>query len=1050
MRTLSILHISDAHIQKRDKEEIKDIIEKLVADVIKVQKQEKIKIDLICFTGDLIQRGDKSFNDEYQWDLAQSILVEPLLENLELTKNEYIMVPGNHEVDISKIDSVIEKGLLVNSLEEINFNIENMRSTYLERLKYFYDYIKKDHTDVCMEKVGYTFIKNVNGISVGVACLDSSWRSSGKGDEDRGILYVGEKQVNDLYKHIKDTDIKICLMHHTTDWLSGYENSQIEKQLNKFNLVLCGHVHENDTKVILRKEMNTIYSVAGKLYPLDFAFGKRIDGYNGYSILNINLDTNLCTIFIRSYFAKDRGSFDSGINIIPEGKIDYPLNKDVEEMQVEYGIVRGLESFYLKMSDTLSLIKEIDSVAPEDIKEVYVDPILLDRSEYDKTDKEHKIEFSKLLNEQENIMIIGKKESGKTTILQKVGLNYVSAYGIKRIIPIYIDMRSLPKKGDVLLKSITHFISDYAKRDTKISREKVEKLISNGRCIFLIDNIDIDNPDHTNMINNFINCYSSNKFILAIQEDFLESLDVKKLPDYGTKFEKVYVGTFRKKQVRELVTKWASEKESVKNVKAVVEKINSYCDQLNMEKTPFNISIFMVIWDSNRSFIPQNEAYVMENYLEIVLDKLSFKEGDRRTYAFPIKQDFMSKVAYAMFEQNQGSFTKLEFNDFVNEYHERKGYKIEDTRFDTLFFEKNILGYSDECVFFRHTSIFEYYLAFYAKNNKEFLNNMIKKGNRFFFKHEICFYSGMVSDCKKLLDEIADEIMSMIIEDIECIDELNKIEIITDFKLNRNDIEKKILEIRPSQAQIDELYDYPVQETEPPQSDRMGNIEEFKEETEDFLSLLQMYGNILKNAELLDNTDKIYHLDNYMCAMNIVLVKLIKIAKDAKYDIIIDERDNNHLITENEVIKIKTQLYDVFQIAFPIAIQQVIFENVGTPKLELAIDNLLRKKQNKPFEKFMLNFLKSDLEIGNIISDLRKYIREESSHSILKIMQIKLMFYIMMRVWDEDKKRESELLDLLMEINFKLYPEQADSMKKEYKGTRANMQKKLIREIYKL
>lgn len=610
-------------------------------------------------------------------------------------------------------------------------------------------------------------------------------------------------------------------------------------------------------------------------------------------------------------------------------------------------------------------------------------------------------------------------------------------------------MRSLPKKGDVLIKSITHFISDYAERDTGISREKVEKLIHNGRCIFLIDNIDVNSSDHTNLINSFIRHYSSNRFVLAIQEDFFESLDVKSLPDYGCEFEKVYIGTFRKNQVRELVTKWASGKESVKNIKAVVEKINNYCDQLNMAKTPFNISIFMVIWDSNRSFIPQNEAYVMENYLEIILDKLSFKEGDRRTYAFPIKQDFMSKVAYAMFEQNQYSFTKQEFNDFVYEYHMRKGYKVEDTRFDTLFIEKNILSYSDEYISFSHTSVFEYYLAFYAKNNKEFLNNMIKKGNRFFFQHEICFYSGMVSDCKELLDVIADEITAAIIEDIECIDELNKIEIISDFKLNVDDIEKRIYESRPSQAQIDELHDYPVEQEHSQSIKKLDNGEEFKDETEDFLSLLQMYGNILKNAELLDNTDKIYHLDNYMCAMNIVLVKLIKIAKDMKFEITINEGNDIQPITEDKVFKMKTQIYDAFQIAFPIAIQQVIFENIGTPKLELAIEDLLKNKQNKPFEKFMLNFLKSDLDIGNIIADLRRYIREEDSHSILKIIEIKILFYIMLRVWDEDKKRESELLDLLIEINIKLYPEKTDLMK-EYKGARANIQRKLIRNIYKL
>ena len=142
MRILNILHISDAHVQMKDKEEIKDIVDKLMEDVVKVQEQEKIKIDLICFTGDLIQRGDKSFGGEKQWNLAQSVLVEPLLEELKLTKNEFIMVPGNHEVDISKIDPIIEKGLLVNSLEEININMKGIKISHLERLDYFYIIIK--------------------------------------------------------------------------------------------------------------------------------------------------------------------------------------------------------------------------------------------------------------------------------------------------------------------------------------------------------------------------------------------------------------------------------------------------------------------------------------------------------------------------------------------------------------------------------------------------------------------------------------------------------------------------------------------------------------------------------------------------------------------------------------------------------------------------------------------------------------------------------------------------------------------------------------------
>ncbi len=636
MKTLNILHISDAHIQKKDENEISELVQKLIKDIQRVQKQQDLNIDLICFTGDLIQSGKNATCNECQWEMANSAMIEPLLSGLNLTRENFIIVPGNHEVDTSKIVGATEKGLLVDSLEEINANIKEMHESYLERLSYFYDGIRNMYNDVITEKIGYAFNRIINGINVGIVCLDTAWRSSGRGEVEKGIMYVGEQQIRDLYKHIKSSEIKICLMHHPTDWLSGYESSLIEKQLNKFDVVLCGHVHENDSKVIMRKEMNTIYNIAGKIYPLDFAFGRRTDGYNGYAILNLNLDISLCTIFMRTYYAKDREDFDAAINFCKEGKIEYPLNEDIEEKKMEYGIINGLKKFYLSMSEKLSLINRIDSEAPEDISTVYVEPILADRSEYDSegSKNKHTVELQEIVNGNENIVCIGKKESGKTTILQNVGIVHVEEYTTRKIIPVYIDMRNLPKKGNIFQNAVTHFIEDNAEKDTKISRKKIEEIIDNGKCIFLIDNVDIYNSQHTELIKNFIKSNEGNKYIIAVQEQFFQALDIKKIPDYGCEFKKVFIHSFRKNQIRELVTKWANGKVEATDVGQVVDKIDGYCNQINFAKTPFNISIFMVLWDFNRNFVPQNEAYVMDNYLEIVLEKLSSKEGDRNSYGY--------------------------------------------------------------------------------------------------------------------------------------------------------------------------------------------------------------------------------------------------------------------------------------------------------------------------------------------------------------------------------------------------------------------------------
>ena len=311
-------------------------------------------------------------------------------------------------------------------------------------------------------------------------------------------------------------------------------------------------------------------------------------------------------------------------------------------------------------------------------------------------------------------------------------------------------MRYLPKKSDKLTNAAVYFVMKNMFDDAAIRKEKVKELIDNGKVAFLIDNIDISNANYTVLLSKFIKENSGNRFILTTREEFFQSIDVKKLPEYTKDFKKLYINTFGKAQIRELVTKWAGRRDDVADVSEVVEKINGYCESINFAKTPFNVSIFMVLWDSDKNFIPQNEGIVMENYLEVLLEKLSPKEAERSTYSFKIKQHFLSNLAFKMFEKNKYYFSREEFNDFVYQYHKTKGYKESESRFSILFFEKGILSISDDNIVFSHTSILEFYLAEYARNNEEFLNFMVQKGNRIYFKNEICFYSGLVPDCKKL------------------------------------------------------------------------------------------------------------------------------------------------------------------------------------------------------------------------------------------------------------------------------------------------------------
>ena len=634
----------------------------------------------------------------------------------------------------------------------------------------------------------------------------------------------------------------------------------------------------------------------------------------------------------------------------------------------------------------------------------------------------------------------------------------------------YIDKT---KSGNI----ICYFLQGIVFRKFSVFRDKRVRIIEtfNGlekhkdeiEILMLVDDYVGSGDNHTILLSKFIEENSGNRYILTTKEEFFQSIDVKKLPEYTKDFKKLYINSFGKAQIRELVTKWAGRRDDVEDVSEVVEKINGYCESINFAKTPFNVSIFMVLWDSDKNFVPQNEGIVMENYLEVLLEKLSPKEAERSTYSFKIKQHFLSNLAYKMFEKNEYYFSREEFNDFVYQYHKTKGYKESESRFSTLFFEKGILSISDDNIVFSHTSILEFYLAEYARNNEEFLNFMIQKGNRIHFKNEICFYSGLVPDCKKLLDGMADTIIEAIMKNIGIVDTLNNIEIITDFKIEKDELIKTLEENRPTQKEIDDMSNNSQKEITPDEFSKkkspvllenkqnLQDSESIKEkvaqeEAEDFYLLVSIYGSILKNAELLDNSYKVQHLENYMYAMNILLGEIFALSENIKKEIsfedyIEENQEEGENLTQEDFEKSKELFLEMIKVSFPIALQHVILENVGTPKLEVAIDELMEQKKYKPFEKFMLEFLKCDLNVGNVIPELHRYIQKETSEGIIKLIIMKLLFYYRMRFFGTNKQIYNGILDLIIEAQIKLNMNK--DLTKVLKGNKSLVRKELAKQI---
>jgi len=124
---MRILHISDFHIDKKDRDDsIKHIVTPLLNTIEEIQKEKSI--DLVLITGDLINKGGENFSNvsEAFQDFTE-VLVKPLMEKTSLLKERIFFVPGNHDIVRGADSKAIEIGLkeLLITEEEINKHIKN-------------------------------------------------------------------------------------------------------------------------------------------------------------------------------------------------------------------------------------------------------------------------------------------------------------------------------------------------------------------------------------------------------------------------------------------------------------------------------------------------------------------------------------------------------------------------------------------------------------------------------------------------------------------------------------------------------------------------------------------------------------------------------------------------------------------------------------------------------------------------------------------------------------------------------------------------------------
>jgi len=155
MHTVTWLHLSDLHFQKKDEYNRRVVLEALWQDIR--ERATRIsshleKIDFICITGDIAYHGK---TEEYE--LAVEEFFGLLLDYTGLGWDKLFIVPGNHDINQDSVTDgakSIGKGLKTRDAITKLMHTPDDRALIFKRLQEYCDFFKQ-FPDLSLTEIFY-------------------------------------------------------------------------------------------------------------------------------------------------------------------------------------------------------------------------------------------------------------------------------------------------------------------------------------------------------------------------------------------------------------------------------------------------------------------------------------------------------------------------------------------------------------------------------------------------------------------------------------------------------------------------------------------------------------------------------------------------------------------------------------------------------------------------------------------------------------------------------------------------------------------------------
>ncbi|MFM9866154.1 metallophosphoesterase [Achromobacter xylosoxidans] len=919
---MRIVHVSDIHYSS-DAGDHDKVFDALLRDLRAENK--KAKIDLLLCSGDIANKGNT--------DGTIGQVLKGKLEALQGINSGcgiFMVCPGNHDMNLKARDPIYKavfdaadspekvSDLINKAISAPKSEIWNHLSGYVSIVSAIVEGAYDDNPLFYAKKF------EIGGKSVGVVSLNSAWLTQGGGESDYGKLFVGEKQVDLALKRVGECDLKIALMHHTLEWLSPLERGDIQRAIAaNFQALMCGHNHST-AAVSLGSNLGSIFiSNTGCVYQ-----SRRY--FNGYSIVDLDFDRSEWVVSAREYYSQ-RDEFDVAPRFSEGGRQSFPIGSAV--MATNFLIPSGAISAAQENADSRLLSFSASDIAPKRVGAIFVEPPLgkmsekqsFARDEIAGDDEGEYLTLAEIEQDSRDVLILGKRESGKTVLLYQVVVNKFMTFHPAARLGVVVDMAVLPRLTTAaIIAQIIEFVGG------ELRRKDVVDLMKKGAIVVGFDNVVFEL--HSKIIREFCEEYSAIRYIISSSEEMLDDVAIEELPNFGRDRVVAYVHSLKNRHIKELARKWFGDQVGYLEKISLVSKLLA---QLKVPQTPFLVSVLLWVIEQQPTANLINQASAIEALIDGLLEKFSESKA-RSEFDSNIQRHFLSEFAVKLDSDDTEWISAIDFEGFVVSYFQTKGLSVSVRGFTAELLRKGLIYERAHKIAFKFDCFRAFFLARKFAEFPELWQRVLASGKIANYVVEFDLLTGLHRDRKDVLEQVqtvCDELFASTGMDVE-LSMFEKFEKGSEvFNAGRiASLESEVLNEPLTEARREEL----VEQVETPSIASLDH-DEARRRTYvaptgselAFIAALRVFSVVLRNSELIDDIEtKRKSLDRALVLWSKTIISMLDKLSRA---------DFNKMAQESPEILggLSPESFQKFcRWMLPLGISLVMSESLATPKLD--------------------------------------------------------------------------------------------------------------------